>query len=178
MRQPTPPGSGRTSHCMCCVIALTTHLLERGTDIRIIQAGHAKLDATAPYTRVATGMTASIESPLDLLKQSRKRPRRAARPRCRRNRRRPCPVRRWRLRVSSTTTGRIVAGSAGRAAKLGQQNCPGVRFCGDQYRLVAISIVAWYVHPYAGCPPDQTGGQPPYCAFRRLQHQSSSSMIQ
>jgi integrase/recombinase XerD len=63
---------------MCCVIALTTHLLERGTDIRIIQAGHAKLDATAPYTRVATGMTASIESPLDLLTQSRKRPRRSS----------------------------------------------------------------------------------------------------
>ena len=49
--------------------SFATHLLERGTDIRIIQAllGHAKLDATARYTRVATGMIASIESPLDLL---------------------------------------------------------------------------------------------------------------
>jgi site-specific recombinase XerD len=56
--------------------SFATHLLERGTDIRIIQAllGHAKLDATARYTRVATGMIASIESPLDLLTQSRKRP--------------------------------------------------------------------------------------------------------
>ncbi len=54
-----------------------THLLERDTDIRIIQAllGHAKLDATARYTGVATGMIASIESPLDLLAQSRKKPR-------------------------------------------------------------------------------------------------------
>jgi integrase/recombinase XerD len=39
--------------------------------------GHAKLDATAHYTRVATGMIASIESPLDLLTQSRKKPRRS-----------------------------------------------------------------------------------------------------
>ena len=57
--------------------SFATHLLERGTDIRIIQAllGHAKLDATARYTRVATGMIASIASPLDLLSQSRKKPR-------------------------------------------------------------------------------------------------------
>ena len=57
--------------------SFATHLLERGTDIRIIQAllGHAKLDATARYTRVATGMIASIESPLDLLTQPSKKPR-------------------------------------------------------------------------------------------------------
>jgi integrase/recombinase XerD len=49
--------------------SFATHLLERGTDIRVIQAllGHNKLDTTARYTRVATGMIASIESPLDLL---------------------------------------------------------------------------------------------------------------
>jgi site-specific recombinase XerD len=56
--------------------SFATHLLERGTDIRIIQAllGHDKLDTTARYTRVATGMIAGIASPLDLLSQPRKKP--------------------------------------------------------------------------------------------------------
>ena len=56
--------------------SFATHLLDRGTDIRKIQAllGHNKLDTTARYTRVATGMIAGIESPLDLLAQSRKKP--------------------------------------------------------------------------------------------------------
>ena len=51
--------------------SFATHLLERGTDIRVIQAllGHEKLDYTARYTRVAAGMIAKIESPLDLLSQ-------------------------------------------------------------------------------------------------------------
>jgi integrase/recombinase XerD len=54
--------------------SFATHLLERGTDIRVIQAllGHDKLDTTARYTRVATGMIANIASPLDLLSQPRK----------------------------------------------------------------------------------------------------------
>jgi site-specific recombinase XerD len=49
--------------------SFATHLLENGTDIRKIQAllGHDKLDTTARYTRVATGMIAKIESPLDAL---------------------------------------------------------------------------------------------------------------
>src|SRR5205807_2284197 len=42
----------------------------------VIQAllGHAKLDATARYTRVATGMISAVESPLDLLSEPRRKP--------------------------------------------------------------------------------------------------------
>jgi len=59
--------------------SFATHLLERGTDIRIIQAllGHDKLDTTARYTRVATGMIAGIASPLDMLSQPNKKPKRS-----------------------------------------------------------------------------------------------------
>ena len=92
--------------------SFATHLLEHGTDIRKIQAllGHDKLDTTARYTRVATGMIAGIESPLDLLSQPRKKPRKAeegqGKTSRRRNGPRPCPARRWRSRIFSAAMGR------------------------------------------------------------------------
>ena len=70
--------------------SFATHLLERKTDIRLIQAllGHDKLDTTAHYTKVATGMISSITSPLDdlgltarsLIKGKRRSPSRGKKP--------------------------------------------------------------------------------------------------
>lgn len=57
--------------------SFATHLLERGVDIRVIQAllGHSSLVSTSRYTRVATALITAIESPIDLL------PGRTAKPR-------------------------------------------------------------------------------------------------
>jgi site-specific recombinase XerD len=50
--------------------SFATHLLESGTDIRIIQAllGHSKLQTTARYTQVATTTICRTPSPLDRLR--------------------------------------------------------------------------------------------------------------
>ncbi len=58
--------------------SFATHLLERGVDIRVIQAllGHAKLGTTARYARVAVGMIAAVRSPLDDLGTPHRRKRR------------------------------------------------------------------------------------------------------
>jgi len=47
--------------------SFATHLLEDGVDIRVIQVllGHAKLNNTALYTKVATRMVRTVTSPLD-----------------------------------------------------------------------------------------------------------------
>jgi site-specific recombinase XerD len=47
--------------------SFATHLLEQNVDIRVIQVllGHAKIDSTALYTRVATKTIQQIMSPLD-----------------------------------------------------------------------------------------------------------------
>ena len=49
--------------------SFATHLLEDGVDIRVIQAllGHAKLENTAFYTKVATRTVRTVTSPLDKL---------------------------------------------------------------------------------------------------------------
>ena len=54
--------------------SFATHLLERGVDIRVIQAllGHTKLTTTARYASVATGMISAVESPLDNLGQAKR----------------------------------------------------------------------------------------------------------
>jgi integrase/recombinase XerD len=66
-RQRARIGKRVTAHSLRHSFA--THLLENGTDIRIIQVvlGHTRLETTARYAQVATGLIAGTPSPFDRL---------------------------------------------------------------------------------------------------------------
>ena len=51
--------------------AFATHLVERGTNLRVVQAllGHQSLNTTAVYTHLAKTWLSEVKSPLDTLKE-------------------------------------------------------------------------------------------------------------
>ena len=61
--------SGMTKRVTAHILrhSFATHLLEQGTDTRVIQAllGHSRIETTARYTRVAAHLIGATRSPLD-----------------------------------------------------------------------------------------------------------------
>jgi site-specific recombinase XerD len=64
---PPRPGDQEARVAAHAADSFATHLLEQDVDIRVIQTllGHAKLDTTALYTRVANTTIRAVTSPLN-----------------------------------------------------------------------------------------------------------------